>query len=134
MTNRFLRRCVAWLGILGIVFAQAVATAHACAPGGDAGHGHPGFPAAAAAAMESGHCAGHAAAPVAPTGNLCEVHCSAAATPATALDLPQVALAPLPVAAPALAAMAVASTPRRLRPAPLPAGPPIVLRFGHFLI
>jgi len=132
--SRFLRRCVAWLGILGIVFAQFVATAHACAPGGSAGHERPGLASAASAAAAAGHCAGHAAAPVAPAGNLCEVHCTDGATPATALDLPPVALAPLPVAAPALAALAVVAAPQGLHPAPLPAGPPIVLRFGHFLI
>ena len=129
--NRSSRRIVAWFGILGIAFAQFVATAHACELG--TATGHERAPIASAPAV-TGHCGDHVAGPVTPAANLCEVHCSDGATPVTAADLPPVALAPLPVHALPLAALAAQASPDALHPAPHSAGPPIVLRYAHLLI
>jgi hypothetical protein len=95
--NRSHRRIVAWLGILGIAFAQLAVTAHACMI-------HPSLRSSSAPALamvQDGHCAGHpdSAPPLAPQANACEVQCSEGAPSVAAVDLPPVALAPLPFTA-----------------------------------
>jgi hypothetical protein len=92
--TRHHRRLVAWLGILGLAFAQIAVTAHACMI--RASEQGPVAPVTAKA--HEGHCAGHqdSAAPLAPQANACEVQCSEAAPSVAAADLPPVALAPLP--------------------------------------
>ena len=89
------RRFAAWLGILGIAFAQVAVTAHACLTGA-AVHATA---AKAVAMVHEGHCAGAKAdAPMAPIANSCEVQCTDGAPSGAAADLPPVALAVLPVA------------------------------------
>jgi hypothetical protein len=132
--NRSSRRIIAWLGILGIAFAQFVATANACAPGAASGADRYEFSAPGTATVGAGHCGEHAAPPATPAKNLCEVHCSDGATPVTALDLPTVALAPLPVPAMTLAALAADAPSAGSYAAVAVTGPPIVLQFGHLLI
>jgi len=129
-----LRRIVAWLGILGIAFAQFVATAHACALGASTGPERPRVAIAAGAAVAASHCGGHATGAFTPAPNLCEVHCTDGATPTTALDLPQVLLAPLPVSAITLAALAAAAAPEPLHAVALGRAPPLILQFGRLLI
>jgi hypothetical protein len=132
--NRSTRRIVAWLGILGIALAQFVAAAHACQLGTGSGFEHFALTSSGAAADVPGHCHDHAAGPVKPAANLCEVHCSDGATPATATDLPPMALVPMIAPALPLAALEAAAAPCTLPPAPHASGPPIVLRYAHFLI
>jgi hypothetical protein len=91
------RRYVAWLGILGIAFAQVAVTAHACVTGAPM---HAS--AAKAVAMgHEGHCAGMQgaaqSAPLAPVANACEVQCTDGAPSAAAPDLPPVTLVALAV-------------------------------------
>ncbi len=67
--NRTHRRLVAWLGILGIAFAQLAVTAHACMIRVQV----PANVAAAPATPHHGHCSGQgSSAPVAPQGDACE--------------------------------------------------------------
>jgi hypothetical protein len=94
MTRRH-RRFSAWLGILGIAFAQVAVTAHACITGVSV---HASAARAVAMAHE-GHCIGvQGTAPVAPVSNACEVQCTDGAPSVAAPDMPPVALVALPVA------------------------------------
>ncbi len=98
------RRLVAWLGLLGIVFAQIAVSAHACMLRAEAPDA-----AAATALLHHGHCGGEQkGAPLAPQGNACELQCSEAAHNAAAPDFPpmDVAAAPIVVAPAALPAAA----------------------------
>jgi len=89
------RRFAAWLGILGIAFAQVAVTAHACLTGA-AVHATA---AEAVAMVHEGHCAGAKAdVPIAPVANSCEVQCTDGAPSSAAVDLPPVVLAVLAVA------------------------------------
>jgi hypothetical protein len=140
MMNRSLRRLVAFVGILGLSFAQFAATASAC--GLDAASGHESSAWVVAAASPAGaaeaqhHCGGHAPAPTPalPGSNLCEVHCSDAATPAAAPDLPAVTLALLPAPALPLEALVAAAAPPPAEALVRAAAPPIVIAFGRLLI
>ena len=92
--NRSHRRIVAWLGVLGIAFAQVAVTAHACMIRSDAG------PRTDATAAHMDHCRGdaNAPAPLAPQSNACELQCTDGATASAGPDLPPVALVSLPAA------------------------------------
>jgi hypothetical protein len=100
--TRSRRRLLAFFGILGIVFAQLVVTAHACALRANA-------MAPVVGSAHAGHCGGEHAAtlPEAPSGNACEVQCTDGAPSATAPDLPAVAFVAL-IAPQAPATMPVA--------------------------
>jgi len=93
------RHFSAWLGILGIAFAQVAVTAHACMTGAPV----QASAARAVAMATEGHCAGaHGATaadvvPVAPIANACEVQCTDGTLSAVAPDVPPVTLAILPV-------------------------------------
>jgi hypothetical protein len=127
--NRSHRRIVAWLGILGIAFAQVAVTAHACMVRGDAG------PRIDANVAYLDHCAGgtHAPAPLAPQGNACELQCTDGATASDAPDLPPVALVSLPVA-PVVRTLAIGVREwDRAVLAANSAGPPPLLQYGRLL-
>jgi hypothetical protein len=128
--TRSRRRIAAWLGILGIAFAQAVVAAHACVTGVPV---HASAARAVAMAHE-GHCAGvQGTAPVAPVSNACEVQCTDGAPSVAPLDIPPVTLAILPVAP---AAVAVATDVRewdRSVLAATSAAPPPLLQFCRLL-
>jgi hypothetical protein len=130
MTKRR-RRFVAWLGIVGIVFAQIAVAAHACMVGVDGARSI-----AAAAAPHDGHCSGHEApAPVAPQGNACELACSDGAPTPTAPDLPPLAFSTLPIAAAPLSAVPIETRAYgRSLLAANSAAPPIALSFCRLLI
>lgn len=124
------RRLVAWLGILGIAFAQLAVTAHACMIRATE---HESVAPAAAMAHE-GHCAGQqGTAALAPQGNACEVQCTDGAPSATAADLPPVALALLPSpSVPIAIAVDVRAWDRSVLAA-TSAGPPPLLQFCRLL-
>jgi hypothetical protein len=125
------RRMAAWLGILGIAFAQAVVAAHACVTGAPV---HASAARAVAMAHE-GHCAGvQGTAPVAPVSNACEVQCTDGAPVTAAPDLPpvmQVAMI-LPSSPPAVPVEARARDRSVL--ASSGAAPPRALQFCRLLI
>lgn len=128
--SRRRRRFVAWIGLLGIVFAQIAVAAHACTlrvPALD--------PAAAAAPPHHGHC-GDApkGTPLAPQGNACELQCSEAAPGGAAPDLPpvDVAAAPMVIAPAPLAAITWTALGRSFLAADS-AAPPLSLRFCRLL-
>ena len=87
------RRFIAWIGLLGIVFAQMAVTAHACML-----QPRTIDPAAAEGLPHQRHCSGvdQPAAP-APQGNACELQCSDVAPSAAAPDLPPMGLASSPI-------------------------------------
>ena len=126
------RRYVAWLGILGIAFAQLAVSAHACmisittadrvATMAHAAHHH-------------GHCSGvNGAAPLAPLGNACELQCSDGALATAAPDLPPVVLSSLPLpSAPVVLPVATRSHGRSFLAANS-AAPPPALEFCRLLI
>jgi len=132
--TKAMHRVVAWIGILGIAFAQFAVTAHACAHGAAPRTGHAPAVIAADAAVVTSHCGDQDAGRAAPAPNLCEVHCTDAATPTPALDLPAAALAPLPVAAITLADLAATATPQPSHLAAPGRAPPLILQFGRLLI
>ena len=123
------RRIVAWLGVLGIAFAQVAVTAHACMLRGDAGQRID------VGVAHGDHCAGGAmaAAPLAPQANACELQCTDGATAVAAPDLPPVALVSLP-AAPAARVLAfdVREWDRSVVAASS-AGPPVLLQYCRLL-
>lgn len=129
--NRTHRRFVAWLGILGIAFAQLAVTAHACTIRVQV----PASVAAVPATPHHRHCSGqHASAPLAPQGNACELQCSEAAPTSAMPDLPPVALSALTVAiAPAASPGATRAYGRSLLAANS-AAPPLSLQFCRLLI
>ena len=123
------RRIVAWLGILGIAFAQVAVTAHACMIRSDAG------PRVDATVAHTDHCAGeaNAPAPLAPQANACERQCTDGATASATPDLPPVALVSLP-AAPVSRVLAVdAREWDRSVLAATSAGPPPLLQYCRLL-
>jgi hypothetical protein len=127
--NRSHRRIVAWLGVLGIAFAQVAVTAHACMIRGDAG------PRLDATVAHMDHCAGeaNAAVPLAPQSNACELQCTDGATASAGPDLPPVALVSLPVAsAPRMLAVDVREWDRSILAANS-AGPPPLLQYCRLL-
>jgi hypothetical protein len=130
--TRSRRRLVAWLGILGIAFAQFAVTAHACM----ASVAVPEQRQSPAAAMaHDSHCGGqHIAAPATPHGNACEVQCSDGAPPAIALAIP---FAALPSQASPIAPVSASVEAREWLRSTLPANstaPPLPLRFCRLLI
>ena len=131
--TRSRRRFLAWLGIVGIVFAQVAVTAHACALRTETMRMSP--PSATAGAHE-GHCAGHhaTALPQAPQGNACEVRCTDVAPSAAAHDIPMVALVALDVPPAPVTTPAVAREWGRSFLAANGAGPPLALKFCRLLI
>jgi hypothetical protein len=132
MTRRR-RRVLAWLGILGIAFAQVAVTAHACITGAfvHASAAH------AVAMSHQGHCVGAQGAapvaPVAPTANACEVQCTDGAPTGAAPDLPPVLLDALPVAHERVGAAIDLREWDRSVLAATSAGPPPLLQFGRLL-
>ncbi len=126
------RRLVAWLGILGIAFAQLAVTAHACVIRATATEG---FAAAAPAVAHEAHCAGQqAAASATPDGNACEVQCTNGVPPSGTPDVPPVALAPLSIAMSPVATPVVVSQWDRSVLAANSAAPPLALQFCRLLI
>jgi hypothetical protein len=105
--NRSTRRFVAWVGVLGIILAQMVATAHACRLGDAAAREHRAAVIAHGASWTPPadlHCGAHVSG--ADTPNLCEVHCADGATPVAGLDLPPYVQPPLAVPGISLANLA----------------------------
>jgi hypothetical protein len=89
------RRYVAWLGILGIAFAQLAVTAHACMISVTTADRVATM---APARLHHDHCNGsHGAPPLAPQANACELQCSDATLATPASDLPPVVLSSLPL-------------------------------------
>jgi len=130
MTRRR-RRFAAWLGILGLAFAQFAVTAHACLTGAAV----QASSARAAAMGHEGHCIGaQAKAPLAPVANACEVQCTDGAPSAAAPDLPPVLLAALPVAPSPVALPLSKRTTEVATLAATRAQPPPQLQFGRFQI
>ena len=127
------RRLVAWLGILGIAFAQLAVTAHACMARSPTPQLQAGVEAALA---HQGHCAGasDSAPPVAPHDNACEVQCSDGAPPAAAPAIPIVALAALSAPVVPVAAFVDAREWRRSTLAANSTAPPLPLQFCRLLI
>ena len=131
--SRSRRRLLAWLGIVGIAFAQVVVTAHACALRTGTLNAHVPL---AAVSVDEGHCAGQhvTALPQAPQGNACEVQCTDGAPSAVAHDLPPIALVVL------VLPLAPATTPAEVRElgrsflAANSAAPPLALQFCRLLI
>ena len=125
------RRLVAWLGILGIAFAQLAVTAHACMIRGDGS----GIPASAAMSAHADHCAGalDGAKPLAPQGNACELQCTDGAPSVAAPDLPPVALAPSLVPPAPIATPVDAREWNRAVLAAISAGPPPLLQYCRLL-
>jgi len=125
------RRFAAWLGILGIAFAQVAVTAHACLTGA-AVHATA---AKAVAVVHEGHCGGAKAdAPIAPVANSCEVQCTDGAPSGPAADLPPVAFAVLPASpAPIDLVLSLQAVDRTSLEA-ASARPPPQLQFARFLI
>ena len=132
--TRSRRRLAAWLGILGIAFAQVAVTAHACLTGAPVN----ASAARAVAMAHEGHCAGvqgtAPSAPLAPIANACEVECTDGAPSAAAPDLPPVALAVLPVAPAPVTMTSTEHSWDRTWLAATSAQPPPLLQFGHLLI
>jgi hypothetical protein len=124
------RRFAAWLGILGIAFAQVAVTAHACLTGAAV----QATAATAVAMAHEAHCAGaRADAPIAPVANSCEVQCTDGAPSGPVVDLPPVVLAGLPVApAPVGPVIALQASDRTSLEA-TSARPPPQLQFLRFL-
>jgi len=131
---RLHRRLVAVLTMLGFLFAQGVATAHAChllAPRADVA-----TPIAAAdRASMPADCAAMTAQPdSASTANACALHCNAGQQ----IDIQSVALAAPIALHPALTIRVVElGVPDALASiwfSSLGAAPPLSLQFGHFLI
>jgi hypothetical protein len=123
------RRLVAWIGALGIAFAQVVVAAHA---GTLAGGDHS----ATAPQVHKSHCAGALGSRglPAPQGNACEVHCADGLHFAAAPDLPPVAVTSW-AAPPAQDKIAVDPRERdRSVLAAKSAAPPPLLQFHRFLI
>ena len=110
--NRTHRRLVAWLGILGIAFAQLAVTAHACVTGVPGPSAAAGAPQCRIRVTAGPGC--KARRRLRRQGNACEVQCADGAPSAAAPDLPPVALAVAAVAAPACVAAG-----RRARMGPL---------------
>ncbi len=125
------RRFAAWLGILGIAFAQVAVTAHACLTGAAV---HASAAKAVAMAHE-GHCAGVSpgTAPMAPSSNACEVQCTDGAPTGAAPDLPPVVLAALPVASAPVVFTLARQTWDRMSLEATSARPPPQLQFVRFL-
>ena len=130
--NRTHRRLVAWLGILGIAFAQFAVTAHACMIRATTA----GMVAVAAPVVaHHGHCAGaQVEVPLAPQANACEVQCNEGVPSAAAPDLPPVALALLSVPVAPLAEPVATRECARSMLAANSTAPPLALRFCRLLI
>ena len=129
MTRRH-RRFSAWLGILGIAFAQAGVAAHACVTDASV---HASA-ARAVAVAHDGHCAGvQGTAPVAPVSNACEVQCTDGAPSVAPLDIPSVTLAVLDVAPAPVAVIIDAREWDRSVLAATSAAPPPLLQFCRLL-
>ncbi len=130
--NRTRRRCVAWLGILGIAFAQLAVSAHACVIGAKTAEN---VAAAALAMPQRAHCGevGEAR-PLAPQANACEVQCTEGAPSAATPDLPPVVLTSLPVSVAPVAMLASMRDWGRAVLAANSAAPPLALQFCRLLI
>ena len=129
------RHYSAWLGILGIAFAQVAVTAHACMTGAPV----QASAARAVAMAHEGHCGGAQGAttpdvvPVAPIANACEVQCTDGTLSAVTADVPPVTLAILPVApAPVTVMVDVRELDRSILAA-TSAAPPPLLQFCRLL-
>ncbi len=125
--NRTHRRLVAWLGILGIAFAQLAVTAHACMIRVQA----PASVAAAPATPHHGHCSGQDAwrPHRCPARECLRTAVLGGAPTAAVPDLPPVALSALPIAvAPAASPVATRAYGRSLLAANS-AAPPLSLQF-----
>jgi hypothetical protein len=126
------RRLVAWLGILGIAFAQLAVTAHACVTRTMA---METFVAEAHALAHEGHCMGQQpGAAFTPHGNACEVQCTDGARSAGTPDLPPVAPVPLMVALAPVATIAKTGVRDSSVLAANSAAPPLALQFCRLLI
>jgi hypothetical protein len=124
------RRFAAWLGILGIAFAQVAVTAHACLTGTAV----QATAAKTVAMAHEGHCVGaKAEAPIAPVANSCEVQCSDGAPSGVVLDLPPVALAVLPLAPAPIGPVLSLQASERTTLEATSARPPPQLQFLRFL-
>ncbi len=125
------RRYVAWLGILGIAFAQLAVTAHACVVSAAA----PDSIALSAPAARHAHCGGDGGtAPLAPHSNACELQCSDGALTTAAPDLPPVVLSSLPIAVEPVAVSTATRSRERSILAAGSAAPPLALRLCRLLI
>jgi hypothetical protein len=125
------RRFAAWLGILGIAFAQVAVTAQACLTGAAL---HASAAKAVAMAHE-GHCDGGSpgAVPMAPNTNACEVQCTDGAPTGAAPDLPPVMLTVLPAASGPIDFTLPLQTWDRMSLEATRAQPPPQLQFVRFL-
>lgn len=131
--TRSRRRLIAWLGILGIAFAQLAVTAHACMAR------TPMLQQQAQAEptpAPHGPCAGRTGTTPSPAqhDNACEVQCSDGAPPATAPGVPFVALASLSGGLAPAAAFVDAREWRRSTLAANSNAPPLPLQFCRLLI
>lgn len=125
--KRSVRRLVACMAMLGLLFAQLSLPAYACPF--DAG-------AAQRAAMADKHagCTGRDAVPV--DGTLCELHCQDAASIPSS-PAPPVALLPLQplvVVERSDATVAIGVTGQRFTLATMATAPPVAIRYCRFLI
>ncbi len=129
--NRKHRRYIAWLGILGIAFAQLAVTAHACMTSVTTPHSV----ATSAPAGPHAHCSGNnGTAPLAPQSNACELQCSDGALTTATPDLPPVVLSSLPIGVlPVMLSAATRAYDRSILAANS-AAPPLALQLCRLLI
>jgi hypothetical protein len=126
-----LRRFVAQIAILALLFGQIMTAAYACPVQGLAA-----APAAAHATAHAGlgPCGGMDQGPADTQANACEVHCTDGIADSAQPDLPPVVLAALPVAALALAEPGMGTAGHEASISPLSGAPPVALRFCRLLI
>jgi hypothetical protein len=130
--NRTRRRCVAWLGILGIAFAQLAVSAHACMIGAKTAEN---LAATVPAMPQHRHCGETGEnTPLAPQANACEVQCTEGAPSAGTPDLPPIVLTSLPVSVAPVSTLASLRYWGRSVLAANSAAPPLALQFCRLLI
>lgn len=133
MRTKPLRRLVARLAIIAMVFGQFALIAHACPVQGSAA-----LPVTthslSADAVALHPCSDIATAPARTQTNACKAHCTDSVTLPASPDLPQLAPMALPVPTFALAPFALAAGAARAPFAALQGAPPLTLRFCRLLI
>jgi hypothetical protein len=129
--KRSLKNPVAWIAIVGVLFAQMAMAAYAF----DGASVRVAPVEAASGSLVGGggaHCAGIAPEPA--PANMCEVHCTDGAALPSAPDLPPVLLTALPVHLVPFAASVADGEHACSRVAALPGAPPPTLRYCRLRI